>query len=898
MKCSKCGFENPNDLSYCGKCGTQLGPVEDTSAPPTKTIEAPKEELTTGSTFAGRYQIIEELGKGGMGKVYRVLDKKLNEEVALKLIKPDVSSDKKIIERFKTELKLARKIGHPSVGRMYELLEHEGTHYITMEYVAGQDLKGLIRQTGQLAVGTTVSIAKQVCEGLIEAHRLGVVHRDLKPSNIMIDKAGSARIMDFGIARSLKAKGITGAGVIIGTPEYMSPEQIEGKDTDQRSDIYSLGVILYEMLTGRLPFVGDTPLSIAVQHRSDPPKDPRALNAQIPETLNLTILKCLEKNKGDRYQTAEELHSALDKIEHGIPTAERATPKSTPITSKEITIKFTLKRLILPAAIFLALAAVAFFVFRKPGPTLNPRRILVAPFENQTGDDSMDQIGPIATSWINQGISQTDVVEVVPSVAVMQFERLHDSDVLALAREKGAGTVVSGVYHTVDNTLSFRAEITDVKTGKLIESFPAVSGSLEEKMGVIENLRERVKGSLSSQFDILYGEISLKSPPLYEAYSEYMLGLRLFHQAQAIEHFERALELDKEFTLPYVGLAVKYAALGEWERVAPILEFFDQNQEQFSPYERHWLDCLGALMEGNWEAALNHIRRAENLAPEYIYVNYMVGWTANQANRPRITVEAFKNIKTESYGEYFSRIWGLWWFTTFAEAYHMMEDYKQELKVVYRARKYYPDGLLADEARALAALGKIDKVNQVIEKSLAMTSETNQGSILLNTAKELREHGYDEAYRDLANRAVEWFKVRLASQEITETLRSDYARALYWAERWDEAQDEYEQLTAEFPDNFNYLGYLGILAARKGDREKAQQISENLKNIDRPYIMGAHTYWRACIASLLGEKEQAVSLLREALTQGQSYGISLLREMDFESLRDYKPFQDLLKPKG
>ena len=297
MKCSKCGFENPPELSYCGKCGTQVSSAEDISLP-TETIETPKEELTSGSTFAERYQIVEELGKGGMGKVYRAVDKKLNEEVALKLIKHEIALDKKTLERFSNELKLARKIAHKNIGRMYELMEERGTHYITMEYVAGQDLKGLIRQSRQLTVGTTINIARQICEGLVEAHKMGIVHRDLKPSNIMIDKQGDARIMDFGIARSLESKGITGAGVMLGTPEYMSPEQVEGKETDQRSDIYSLGVILYEMITGRVPFEGDTPFTIGVKHKSETPKDPKELNAQIPEGLSIVIMKCLHHAGG------------------------------------------------------------------------------------------------------------------------------------------------------------------------------------------------------------------------------------------------------------------------------------------------------------------------------------------------------------------------------------------------------------------------------------------------------------------------------------------------------------------------------------------------------------------------------------------------------------------------
>ena len=263
MKCPKCQFENPTDSSFCAKCGTQIKPSKEKFFSSTETLKTPIKELATGTIFAGRYEVIEELGKGGMGKVYKVFDKKIKEKVALKLLKPEIASDEETIGRFSNELKFARKIAHRNVCRMHDLGEEQGTHYITMEYVSGEDLKSTILRVGQLSVGKTISTIKQVCEGLAEAHRLGVVHRDLKPQNIMIDKEGNAKIMDFGIARSLKAKGITDAGVMIGTPEYMSPEQVEGKEADQRADIYALGVILYEMLTGHVPFEGDTPFSVA-----------------------------------------------------------------------------------------------------------------------------------------------------------------------------------------------------------------------------------------------------------------------------------------------------------------------------------------------------------------------------------------------------------------------------------------------------------------------------------------------------------------------------------------------------------------------------------------------------------------------------------------------------------
>jgi len=290
MKCPHCDYDNISDSHFCSQCGTKFESPEDISEFPTMTRQTPSEDFTPGSTFAGRYQIIEELGEGGMGSVYKALDTTINEKVALKLIKPEIASNKHTIERFQNELKYARKVSHKNVCRMYHLSKENDSHYIVMEYIPGENLKSMIRMTKQLSMKTAVSIAKQVCEGLAEAHRLGVVHRDLKPSNIMIDKGGIARIMDFGIARSLQTDGMTGPGVMVGTPEYMSPEQVEGKKADQRSDIYSLGIILYEIVAGKVPFVGDTPISVALKHKNEIPQNPKKINAQIPDPVSYTHL--------------------------------------------------------------------------------------------------------------------------------------------------------------------------------------------------------------------------------------------------------------------------------------------------------------------------------------------------------------------------------------------------------------------------------------------------------------------------------------------------------------------------------------------------------------------------------------------------------------------------------
>jgi serine/threonine protein kinase len=379
MKCPKCQFENPSGSGFCNKCGTPLIPPSSAPFSKTETVQTPREELAIGSIFAERYQIIEEVGRGGMGNVYKALDKELGEKVALKLLKPEIAADDRLIERFRNELRFARKITHKNVCRMYDLSKFERTPYITMEYVSGEDLKTTLRRVGPLSTGKAVYISKQVCEGLSEAHKLGVVHRDLKPQNIMIDKKGHAHIMDFGIARSMKAKGVTTSGMMIGTPDYMSPEQVEGKPVDVRADIYAMGVILYEMSTGTTPFHGDTALSVAIKHTREKPRNPRELNDQIPIQLSNIILKCMEKNREKRYQNIPELLIELDKIEKGFPTTDRVLPDK-PSTSKELRSAFNLKKLLIPAFAVFSLTIIVLALWKhlpdvfKKSPASTPVR--------------------------------------------------------------------------------------------------------------------------------------------------------------------------------------------------------------------------------------------------------------------------------------------------------------------------------------------------------------------------------------------------------------------------------------------------------------------------------------------------------------------------------------------
>jgi len=517
-KCPKCDLDNPSDSKFCKECGAQLLPSMEIPEV-TKTLETPAQELRRGTKFAGRYEIVEKLGTGGMGSVYRVEDTKIHEDVALKLIRPEIAADKKTIERFSNELKLARKIRHKNVSGMYDLGEAEGTHYITMEYISGEDLKSFIKRAAPVSIERAKSIAKQICEGLTEAHKLGIIHRDLKPSNIMIDKAGNTQIMDFGIARSIKAEVLTGADVMIGTPDYMSPEQVEGKDIDYRSDIYSLGVVLFEMLTGERPFKGDTSLSVAMKHKSEAPPNPKWLNDQIPDSLSRLVLKCLEKEKERRYQSAEELLSALNSIDE----------KKLHIADKEE----------------------------------KKKSIVVLPFENLSPDPEQEYFCDGMTEEIISDLSNVQALRVISRSSALTFKGTKKK-IRDIAKDVNVQYVLEGSVRKAGNNLRITAQLIEAVNDVHLWA-EKYRGTLDDVFDIQEKVSrsivDELKLKLSAEEKQRITERPLKNVRAYECYLRAKHEIDTFTKEgvdRAIQHLETGIEIIGESAILYAGLGYAY----------------------------------------------------------------------------------------------------------------------------------------------------------------------------------------------------------------------------------------------------------------------------------------------------------------------------------------------------
>src|SRR5213595_4207582 len=283
--------------------------------------------------FDGRYRILRKLGTGGMANVYLAEDEVLGRRVAIKILNDRHAGDDQFVERFRREAKNAASLSHPNIVSIYDRGEAEGTYYIAMEYLDGRSLKELIVARGPAPIHVSIDYARQILAAIRFAHRHGIVHRDIKPHNVMADADGRLKVTDFGIARAGVSQ-MTEAGSIIGTAQYLSPEQARGAAVDQTSDLYSVGVVLYELLTGVVPFSGDTPVEIAMKHLSSTPEAPSAKRAEIPRDLDMIVLRALAKDPAERYQNAEEMDADLARVARGAAVSPGTEEAATAIISR------------------------------------------------------------------------------------------------------------------------------------------------------------------------------------------------------------------------------------------------------------------------------------------------------------------------------------------------------------------------------------------------------------------------------------------------------------------------------------------------------------------------------------------------------------------------------------
>jgi eukaryotic-like serine/threonine-protein kinase len=535
--------------------------------------------LPPGTVLGQRYEIVAMLGEGGMGAVYKATDRELDRPVALKVIRPELARNKAMIDRFKQELLLAHQVTHKNVIRIYDLGEADGVKFITMEFIEGQDLRSLLLQKKKMSPEEAVDIIQQVCRALEAAHSVGIIHRDLKPQNIMRDKTGRILVMDFGLARTLEGDGMTNTGALVGTMDYMSPEQALAQTLDQRSDLYTVGLIFYELLTGNMPFQADSALASLIKRTQERVAPVSDHDSAIPRSVSNIVSKCLERDLNLRYRSAAELLEDLEAWQGKRAAATlsfhaKVGPWGQGLPWPLITAVVTVLALSVTGWMF---RGRLFGPSSHRGVASGPQiSLAILPFRNVSGDPSLDWLGASLAEMLTTNVGQSASLRTVPEDRVHQvFSDLRlapnasvDPETLRRVGEfSSADTLVWGQYAKFGTRIRIDANVQDLKHDRVV---PVKIEGVDEKdiPSAVDRLASSIRDNLSFSPDVIKElqassfQPSSKSASALRSYNEGVQFLREGRNLDAVRVLKSATTDDAQFALAYSRLAEADSALG------------------------------------------------------------------------------------------------------------------------------------------------------------------------------------------------------------------------------------------------------------------------------------------------------------------------------------------------
>jgi serine/threonine-protein kinase len=867
------------------------------------------QDLVPGSDFSARFRIEAMLGQGGMGMVFKAYDKELDRPVALKVLRPELTPDPAALQRFKQELLLATKVSHKNILRIHDLGEAGGVKFISMAFIEGEDLWHLLKREGKLPEERIVAIGKQLCGALEAAHAEGIIHRDLKPQNVLVDASGNIFVSDFGLAKSLEAgtAGMTRAGEYLGTPRYMSPEQVEGKPLDNRSDLYSLGLILYEMAAGEVPFKGESTLQVMFARVQSKPKNPKEVNPDIPAYLERVIMRCLEKDPAARYQHAREIAAELE----GTPA-----PSGTQAPSGSRTFQITLPgagsrpklyifgAVVAVLALLLAIPPVRHLIFRTSGggsssvsgipPLAQGKYVAVLPFRVLGDPTALGYVAEGLGEAISAKLFQMKDVRVASSSAVEKVDAKEPLD--KIARELGVNLILQGKVQGSSDRLSVIVNLEDVAGGKRLwsQEFSGVPKdllTLEDQMynGLLTAMELKPSGD-----ELAKG--AARPTENIEAYDLYLKGrnsMRGFQDPRnveaAIKFYEDALKKDSGFALAYAGMADASLAMYKekkdsfWSGRALAAAQQAQRLNEKLP-EVHF--ALGSVYSatGKTSEAIAELKRALELAPNSDDGYRRLGSAYLSQGEKDPAVTAYKKaIEVNPY----------YWLNhnALGSAYLQFGENDKSLAAFKQVTELEPDNFAGYEnmGNSLLRQGKYSDAIPLFQKSLSLQSDYSTYSNL----------GVAYFYLEQYGEAVKGFEKAVEMNPNEQIAWGNLADAYRWSGQKDKANTTYDKAIALAykelqvnPRSASTLGYLASYYAKKGESAKALDFSRRARAIDPQDVY--LVYQEALVQALAGRSNDALKSLREAFRRGYP-AEEAVKEPELKNLRTNPEFAKLVK---
>ncbi len=865
--------------------------------------------LAPGSDFGTRYRIDALLGQGGMGRVYKAYDKDLDRTVALKVVRHGVMGENDALKRFKQELVLASKISHKNILRIHDMGEVGGTKFITMAYVEGHDLYGILKENPKLPIERVLKYATALAEALAAAHAEGVVHRDLKPQNILVNKDDQIFVSDFGLAKSFEegAQGMTKTGAFLGTPRYMSPEQVEGKPADQRSDLYSYGLMLYEMAVGDVPFTGESTLKVMYQRIQEKPKSPKLINPTLPNWFVRIIMRCLERDPAARYQSAYEILADLQGT-RGSASGSHTVQIQIPEFVAERRWTWVVGGVLLLLILAFAIPPVRHLILRNGGssgpgtsgipPLSQGKFVAILPFRVLGDDQSLGYVAEGLNEALSAKLFQLKNLRLASETAVA---KVSEKDPLEkTARALGVNLIVQGMIQGSADKMAIIISLINVADGgkKLwSQQFTGVPKDLL-------TLEDQISGQLVTALDVKPSNEELartaeRPTDNVDAYDLFLRGRQALRGPEpvkaaqtAIDYFQGSIQKDPNFALAYTGLASACLTMYHekkdpfWaEKALGAAQRAEQLKDNLP--EVHFSLGTVYLRTGKTAQAIVELKRGLELSPNSDEGYLRLGKAYMNSGQKDLAIATYKKaIEVNPY------YWGNR--IALGNAYFSTGDTEKALEEYKRVTELEPGNVSGWDnlGNAYLQLGRYEESIPAYKKSIEISptwsAYNNLGYVNLLL-------GRPEEAVQMSEKAVELGpNQELAVGNLADAYRGsgqkDKANATY-----DKAIALAFQELQVNPQSTAALEDLALYYAKKGEAARGMEFIQRARGIDQKDV--ELVYAEATVELLAGKQSDALRSLREAFSKGFSVK-QAQQDPEFKKLKDTPEFQAMVKEFG